>query len=217
MSLWSLIQSGGWIMVPLLLCSIAAWGIFVERTLAFRGWREKNEAFLLSFSNHWIKGDIEGARKLTEKSPTELAILARELTSLRLKKGAPPSNEILYAKLDRLRQEQAAELRKSLWLLGTIGSSAPFIGLFGTVVGIIESFHNMSQTGAGGFNVVAAGISQALVATAGGIVVAIFAVFLYNYFQVKVGRLQFQLKLFTEDLRDLWQSNPYESSSGSAS
>ena len=203
MSVWSLIKSGGWIMVPLFLCSIAVWVVCVERFLAYRGWLDRNRQFLLAFSNHWLKGDLEGARKLTERSETEVAELAREVAE-----GRGMAEERLAARLDRKRQEQAVELRKFLWLLGTIGSAAPFIGLFGTVIGIIESFHNMSQTGTGGFSVVAAGISQALVATAGGIIVAVIAVFLYNYFQVKVGRLQFQLKLYAEELLELSTQEP---------
>jgi len=185
-------------MVPLFGCSVAVCVVFIERILAYRGWIVKNEQFLLAFSNHWLKGDKEGARNLTEKSTTELSEIARIVTSPRGDAARVP------AQVERKRQELAVEMRRFLWVLGTIGSSAPFIGLFGTVVGIIESFQNMAQTGSGGFSVVAAGISQALVATAGGIVVAVVSVFFYNYFQVKVARLQFQLKLYTEELLDLY-------------
>jgi biopolymer transport protein ExbB len=76
-----------------------------------------------------------------------------------------------------------------LWILGTIGSSAPFIGLFGTVVGIIRAFQDMAEHGAGGFEVVAAGISEALVATAAGLFVAIIALLFFNYLQVRVGAI----------------------------
>jgi len=78
--------------------------------------------------------------------------------------------------------EETQNLRKHLWILGTVASSAPFIGLLGTVVGIIKSFESMAIAGTGGFAVVAAGISEALVATALGLAVAIIAVIFYNYF-----------------------------------
>ena len=81
-------------------------------------------------------------------------------------------------------------MRRNIWILGTIGSAAPFIGLFGTVVGIMRAFHSMAEAGAGGFAVVAAGISEALVATALGLAVAILAVAIYNYFQVRLSELQ---------------------------
>ena len=73
-------------------------------------------------------------------------------------------------------------LKRYLWALGTVGSSAPFVGLFGTVVGILKAFQSMSVAGTGGFKVVSQGIAAALVATAAGLLVAIYAVIAYNYF-----------------------------------
>jgi biopolymer transport protein ExbB len=84
-------------------------------------------------------------------------------------------------------------------VLGTIGATAPFIGLFGTVVGIMQAFHQMASTGQGGFSVVAAGISEALVTTAGGIAVAIEAVVLFNFLNTHVGRLTLEFRLLAEE------------------
>ncbi len=85
--------------------------------------------------------------------------------------------------------EETQKLKKHLWILGTVASSAPFIGLLGTVVGIIKSFESMAIAGTGGFAVVAAGISEALVATALGLGIAIIAVMFYNYFQTRISTL----------------------------
>jgi biopolymer transport protein ExbB len=85
--------------------------------------------------------------------------------------------------------EETQKLKKHLWILGTVASSAPFIGLLGTVVGIIKSFESMAIAGTGGFAVVAAGISEALVATALGLGIAIIAVIFYNYFQTRISTL----------------------------
>ena len=85
--------------------------------------------------------------------------------------------------------EETQKLKKHLWILGTVASSAPFIGLLGTVVGIIKSFESMAIAGTGGFAVVAAGISEALIATALGLAVAIVAVIFYNYFQTRIATL----------------------------
>jgi len=85
--------------------------------------------------------------------------------------------------------EETQKLKKHLWILGTVASSAPFIGLLGTVVGIIKAFENMAVAGTGGFAVVAAGISEALVATALGLGVAIIALVFYNYFQTRISTL----------------------------
>ena len=85
--------------------------------------------------------------------------------------------------------EETQKLKKHLWILGTVASSAPFIGLLGTVVGIIKAFESMAVAGTGGFAVVAAGISEALVATALGLAVTIIAVIFYNYFQTRISTL----------------------------
>ena len=198
MSIFELVKTGGWAMVPLLICSIAVWAIVAERLYNFKNWKEKNQSFLLTFSNFWLKGEKESALKLCERSSVDLAPVALEFLE-----ASHLSKEKLLSKVERKRLEQSSELKKFLWVLGTIGSASPFIGLFGTVVGIIRSFISMSQSGAGGFAVVSAGISEALVATAAGILVAVIAVFFYNYFQVHVSKMQFQFKLLTEELVDI--------------
>jgi biopolymer transport protein ExbB/TolQ len=87
------------------------------------------------------------------------------------------------------RHEAAADLKRGLWVVGTIGSLAPYVGLFGTVVGIIRAFQDMAIHGSAGFEVVAAGISEALVATGAGLFVAIMALMFFNYLQVRVGAI----------------------------
>src|SRR5262245_66351181 len=87
------------------------------------------------------------------------------------------------------RQEASQDFKRGLWVIGTIGSLAPYVGLLGTVVGIIRAFQDMAIHGAGGFEVVAAGISEAVVLTAAGLFVAITALLFYNYLQVRVGAI----------------------------
>ena len=88
--------------------------------------------------------------------------------------------------LTAARMEQRLVMERYLSILGTLGNICPFIGLFGTVVGIIKAFHDLAISGSGGPAVVAAGISEALVATAGGLIVAIPSVVIYNFYMKKV-------------------------------
>ena len=111
--------------------------------------------------------------------------------------------ERIAAAVERERQAASVKLRRNLWVLGTVGATAPFIGLFGTVVGIMHAFRQMASTGQGGFAVVAAGISEALVTTAGGIAVAIEAVVIFNYLNVHVGKLVLELRLLVEEYVEL--------------
>jgi len=96
---------------------------------------------------------------------------------------------------ERRRLDECRRMKSNIWLLGTVAASAPFIGLLGTVIGIIKSFHQMAVMGTGGFAVVAAGISEALVATALGLLVAILALLFFNYFQVKIGNIDTMLRV----------------------
>ena len=107
--------------------------------------------------------------------------------------------DVPLPELERVATERSFEevqgAGSNLWVLGTIGSSAPFIGLFGTVLGIIRAFHAIALAGTGGFAVVAAGISEALIATALGLAVGIVAVIFYNYFQSRVDRIDAALRI----------------------
>jgi biopolymer transport protein ExbB/biopolymer transport protein TolQ len=95
-----------------------------------------------------------------------------------------------------------ADLKKGLSGLATIGTTAPFIGLFGTVIGIINAFRGMALTGSGGIGAVSAGIAEALVATAVGLGVAIPAVWMFNFFLNKIERFQVEMSNSASELID---------------
>ena len=103
---------------------------------------------------------------------------------------------------DATRAHARRELEQHVSILGTVGANAPFIGLFGTVVGIINSFQGLSGDGGGGLGAVAGGISEALFATAVGLLVAIPAVAAYNYFTSRVLKLQIDMNDVASELVD---------------
>jgi biopolymer transport protein ExbB/TolQ len=96
----------------------------------------------------------------------------------------------------------SAELRKGLGSLGTIATTSPFIGLFGTVFGIINAFHGIATAGSGGLAAVSAGIAEALITTGVGIGVAIIAVVLFNYFTERLERFQVEMTNASSELID---------------
>ena len=105
--------------------------------------------------------------------------------------------------VDRARREVIQALRAPLWVLGTLGATMPFVGLFGTVVGILGSFRQIGMTGQSGFAVVAPAISEALITTAGGIAVAVEAVILFNVFQARISKEAFDLTLRADELTEV--------------
>ncbi len=175
----------GWISnYPLALGSVLTLSIFVERLMAFRGAMAGTRSLTRDTIQALVQRDMNRAQELCEGSKQPIAKVFLEAMSW---KNVPL--EDLERVLATSRQEASFKLKRGLWLIGTIGSLAPYVGLFGTVVGIIRAFGAMAEHGAGGFEVVAAGISEALIATAAGLAVAIIALMIFNFLQTRVGAI----------------------------
>jgi biopolymer transport protein ExbB/TolQ len=102
---------------------------------------------------------------------------------------------------------ETEKLEQYTSIVGTVGNTAVYIGLFGTVLGIIRAFHDISATGAGGMNIVIAGVAEALVCTATGLLVAIPAVIVFNYFTKRVEHFVNDMELCASELMDLIGTN----------
>jgi biopolymer transport protein ExbB len=192
-------------------CSVVAVAAAVERVIALWGFGDKARALADAVGRALFRGDLDDARAQCERSGSAaadvflaaLVALAPRTSTLAGRPAPEVTAEKLVAVVERERQRTALKLRRGLWLLATVGATAPFIGLFGTVVGIMSAFQHMAQTGQGGFAVVAAGISEALITTAAGIAVAVLAVVLYNALNTHAQKLALQLRLLTEEYLDL--------------
>ena len=202
-SIVDLVKSGGWVMFPLIACSLAVWVVIFERWFRLRDVQRTQEQFRNEASQLILRKDLEPLKRLCGSTRTVPLARLMELALERMGSQDEVLRTHWRQAVDRHRQLENQRLRGSLWVLGTIGSAAPFIGLAGTVVGILRAFGDIARTGAGGFTVVAAGISEALVATAAGIIIAIIAVMAYNAFQTRVGKLVMALKLEVEELIEL--------------
>jgi biopolymer transport protein ExbB len=194
-SLLDVIRQGGWILYPLLVCSILSVTVIVERWWALA--RDARNAHRLQalLAESWNQQNPAEGVALCRRDTSPLGpVFFAVLTS-------PSSDTDIQSRIAQRRLSEASRrLRRFVWLLGTIGSLAPFIGLLGTVVGIVRAFDNMAATGSGGFAVVAAGIAEALIATAGGLLVGILCIFAYNALQVRIASLIAQWREATEDL-----------------
>jgi biopolymer transport protein ExbB len=195
-SLWQQTSvPGKAVIVILALMGIYMIAISVERYLVFTRARSRSLEFVFSLQQKLRDRDIKGALSLSQlkpQSPIALVIEAalKEYTEglVALKQQGPDDLgdfDILDAvnrSLDRVKEREVADLKKGLGGLATIASAAPFVGLFGTVVGIINVFATMKTNGSGGIAAVAGGIGEALITTAFGLLVAIPAVAIFNYF-----------------------------------
>lgn len=192
------------------ICSIAAVAVAVERLIALWRFSERSRALADAVSRALYRGDLDDARAQCERSrsPAADVFLAALVPGGSPGKGRPQTPERRAAAVERQRIQLNLKLRQNLWVLGTVGATAPFVGLFGTVVGIMQAFQQMAATGQGGFGVVAAGISEALVTTAAGIAVAVEAVVIYNWLQTHAQRLGVQFRLLVEEFLELAADAP---------
>jgi len=170
-----------WVMWVLIALSLISITIMIERTIYFFGQRPDISKFSGEMMRLLSKGDIKGAKSKIEGVKGVSAEVAR-VAMAEAHRGPDAVDEAAAGALiqERLR------LERNLAFLGTVGNNAPFIGLFGTVIGIILAFHDLSLNTQGGASTVMAGISEALVATAIGLFVAIPAVAAFNIFQRRI-------------------------------
>lgn len=187
---------GGLVMWPLLLFSVLLWAVVIERAIVFLTLRPRLRRLVEQVSGALSSGDVTAARQLclSERAPVAGVLLPM------LEPGA--ERDVAARAAERNRARLTGHLKRNLWILGTIGTASPFIGLLGTVVGILAAFHKMAETGAGGFSVVAAGISEALIATAAGLVVAILALLTYNIYITSANQLIANVRITVDELFD---------------
>jgi biopolymer transport protein ExbB/biopolymer transport protein TolQ len=202
MNLVEMWNAMGWVAkaigVILIFMSMWSFGVAIERYYTFSQARKQSKLYAPQVAKHLKEGRLKDAIAISQSKSYQYSHLAKVvlagLQEYQFQQDANTglSREDLVDTVRRAIQRATAltsnDLKKGIPSLATIGATAPFVGLLGTVVGIITAFQGIASTGSGGLGAVSAGISEALVETALGLVVAIPAVWLYNYF---TGRLEY--------------------------
>ncbi|MDA8166086.1 MAG: protein TolQ [Desulfobacteraceae bacterium] len=201
------------VMMMLVCFSLTSWFIVFNKFLLYRSTRQESAEFLDDF---WKSRNLAEAYKSARESYScpEANIFSTGFTELqklsRIQKPGEETLEMRLANMDNLKRAldkaqniEVHRLGKSLAFLATTGSATPFIGLFGTVWGIMSSFKDIGMRGSASLAVVAPGISEALVATAAGLAVAIPAVVFYNHFSNRLEGLENEMSRFISDFLNL--------------
>lgn len=179
----------------LVLMSIYSLWVMIDRFVVYTKAKRYSIAFVLALRDRMGKRDLNGALNLSKAEPQSpiAKVIYEALNEYRdgldaISKTGPDEVgefdvvDAVNRAIDRVKEREVANMKRGLGGLASISSAAPFIGLFGTVIGIIHSFQTMAASGQGGLGAVSAGISEALVTTAAGLLVAIPAVMAFNYF-----------------------------------
>jgi biopolymer transport protein ExbB len=208
-SLW---KQMGWMAraTVVILFIMSGWsiGVMIDRWMAFSAARKQSRMFAPQVAGALREGKIDEAIRVAERNKkSHLAkVVTAGLQEFRAhgESSEIPGEQIEASKraLERAEAIVHAELKRGLSGLATIGATAPFVGLFGTVVGILNAFKGISEQKATGLGAVAGGISEALVATAIGLAVAIPAVMMYNYFTSRVEAFDVEMDNSSSELID---------------
>ena len=197
-------------LVVIVLFAMSAWsiGVMIDRAMAFNAARKQSRAFAPAVAGALREGKLDEAIKIADrykKSHLAKVVVAglQEFQAHQISTEIP-GEEIDASKraLDRAEAIVRAELKRGVSGLATIGSTAPFVGLFGTVVGIINAFKGISTEKSTGLGAVAGGISEALVTTAIGLFVAIPAVWMFNYFTNRIEAFDVEMGNSSSELID---------------
>jgi len=197
-------------LVVIFLFLMSAWsiGVMIDRLLAFSAARKQSRAFAPTVAGALKEGKLDEAIKIADrykKSHLAKVVVAGLQEFQAHQMSSEISGEDIEASQRALERAEAivhAELKRGISGLATIGSTAPFVGLFGTVVGIINAFKGISTEKSTGLGAVAGGISEALVTTAIGLFVAIPAVWMYNYFTGKIEAFDVEMGNSSSELID---------------
>jgi biopolymer transport protein TolQ len=198
----------------LFLFSVVSWGIIFMKWRLFRRAKEENGYFLEMFWDnpafHRLYNDSNDltaspVAKLFRAGYAEMQRLGKIQNPSGTKNGTPMLSmmDVVERALKKTMIDQGNRLEKAISFLATTGNTTPFIGLFGTVWGIMEAFRGIGMKGAANLAVVAPGISEALIATAAGLAAAIPAVVAFNYFSSKLMSLRSDMDLFAADFLSL--------------
>lgn len=197
------------ILFILLLFSVVSWAIIFQKVALFRRVGRENAAFLAIFPKIGDAGELRKAALRHRESPAATVCLAglerlgKDAAEPGLDNGGQGFEahrfQILSRTLQRGVEEETARLASDLSFLATCGNVAPFVGLLGTVIGIINAFHEIGRQGSASIAAVAPGVAEALVATAAGLFVAIPAVMAYNYFLTRIRKLSGLMERFADD------------------
>ena len=182
-------------MIILIACSVVALTFIFERWLFYKQTNIDADRFFMKIKEAFRNEGTERAISVCNSSLSPLAAV--------VKSGLEESDntvEVAAEMMDAMAIEQRTKLEKNLNILGTLGNIAPLIGLFGTVIGIIRAFHSLSVSGSAGPTVIAAGIAEALITTAAGLVVAVPAVVFYNYYLRRVETVMSEIESISKKI-----------------
>lgn len=201
LSVIELAVNGGFMMIPIVLCSFIAVYVFVERILTINKANQNPDAFIGRIREMVLKGDINGARLLCSQFNSPIARMIEKGVS---RIGSPLKN--IEASIENVGKIELFKLEKNLSLLATVSGAAPMMGFLGTVIGMVQAFIAIAQEeGSVSPKLLSSGIYTAMITTVAGLMVGIIAYLAYNYLVTRVSKVVHQMEYSSIEFIDLLQ------------
>ncbi len=199
LSVWKLCMEGGWIMIPLALLALVCIYIFIERAIVIRNASKTDDTFMKRIRDYIHEGEIESALNLCRSNGTPMGrLIAKGISRI-----GRPMNDVLVA-VENTGNLEVANLSKGLPWLATTAAGAPMLGFLGTVIGMVQAFYSIANSGnAAQIGTFAGGIYTALVTTVAGLIVGIAALFAYNYLVARVNNVMKLMEARIMEFMDL--------------
>ena len=198
-TLLQILSMGGFTMWILLLCSVLSLAVIIDRLASYgKKSRAKRPAFMDRIKEELRRKDMERALEICRDTDAPFA----RVVQAGLEK-AGRTEKLVNGVMERQIAIEQGKLERLTSIVGTIGNIAVYVGLFGTVLGIIRAFQDISAAGTGGMDVVIGGVAEALITTATGLAVAVPSVVLFNYFSRRIERFVDDMELAASEAADL--------------
>ncbi|NCA80822.1 MAG: MotA/TolQ/ExbB proton channel family protein [Sphingobacteriia bacterium] len=199
LSLWKMMLKGGWIMIPLVIMSIIAIYLFIERFLTINKASKEENNFMNNIRDFVHNGRLDSAMALCKNNQSPLA---RMIEKGLMRIGKPLSD--INAAIENVGRLEVSRLEKGIAAIATISGSAPMIGFLGTVTGMVRAFYDMSKAGNNiDIQLLSSGIYEAMVTTIAGLIVGITAYICYNILVARIEKVVFQLEARATEFMDL--------------
>ena len=194
-----LFEQGGPTLIAIAVVAAVGCTLFIERFLALRGSAAEARRLSQRLRDLVSTGHVADVLSACNAAPAGLNKVLTRGVEVALRQG---SRDAIFAEMTRDGRRLLQQMRRGLGLLATLGTMSPFLGLFGTVLGIMQALKRIGETGASGLDVVASGVSEALVDTAAGILVAIAMVMLHQFLKGQVTVAVLEVQILVEDAAD---------------
>jgi biopolymer transport protein ExbB len=199
-SLWSLLEKGGWIMYPLYLLLVAAIFVFTERWIAIRKAGRIDANFMGIIRDHILTGNVQAARSVTKNTDNPVA---RMIDKGIQRIGKPI--DIIEKSMENVGKLEMYSMERNLSILSLIAGIAPMFGFLGTIIGMVQLFYGIASTGEYTLNTIAGGIYTKMITSATGLIIGLIAYVGHNFLSVQIDKTANKMEAASADFMDVLQ------------